>query len=179
MFFATPHLGSEVADQLRYTILSNVCRAVGIETNQSFLDNLKSRSQWIEQQLAQYASISQDFGTIFLYEGYPTSLLGGSVMVRYARDLKYVNTIADRSPRIRLHSRCCQCGAKRNQQRSHHNCQVWRMWRSWVHKSSQISWKVTYWSSTEEGGRWEVAHMGNNFTRYSRKGLLLEDRKLI
>ena len=47
------------------------------------LKHLERDSEWLQQQLGQYAPISGDFATKFAYEEYATlTVLGHSIMVR-------------------------------------------------------------------------------------------------
>jgi hypothetical protein len=62
-------------------ILMNVA-SIFKHTNPNFLRHLEQNSEWLQQQLGQYAGISGDFETKFGYEMYPTPIaLGKSILV--------------------------------------------------------------------------------------------------
>jgi len=73
---ATPHLGSESASGSTLDIVSRVV-SVFTETDLALVSHLRRDSEWLEQQLAQYKSISADFHTVFLYEVYKTKIHSG------------------------------------------------------------------------------------------------------
>ena len=77
---ATPHLGSESASR---TILQVIIRVVSTftETDGPLISHLKHDSQWLEQQLSKYKSISGDFDTVFLYEVYKTNIYPSRIEV--------------------------------------------------------------------------------------------------
>jgi hypothetical protein len=78
-FLGTPHQGTDKASWGE--ILVSVA-SVFIHTNQNLLQHLGRDSEWLQQQLVQFASISNDFVTKFGYEAYPTPIAAGkSVLV--------------------------------------------------------------------------------------------------
>lgn len=57
--------------------------SIFLTTNSRILQHLERDSQWLQQQLGQYAPISRDFVTKFAYEILPTRIaLGKTMMVR-------------------------------------------------------------------------------------------------
>ncbi len=53
-----------------------------VTTNDRILQHLEKDSEWLQQQLGQYAPISGDFITKFAYEIYPTPIaVGKTIMV--------------------------------------------------------------------------------------------------
>lgn len=79
-FMGTPHQGSSGGAYLGEPII-NVASIFGT-TNNRVLQNLERDSEWLQQQLGQYAPISRDFVTKFAYEMLPTPIaLGRTVMV--------------------------------------------------------------------------------------------------
>ncbi|KAH8669617.1 hypothetical protein BGZ60DRAFT_38520 [Tricladium varicosporioides] len=79
MFMGTPHQGGEgVAWGKR---LINVA-SIFVNTNNKLLNILENESEFLQQQLGQYNSISGDFETKFAYETKPTPLvLGKAILV--------------------------------------------------------------------------------------------------
>lgn len=51
--------------------------SIFVTTNDRILSHLKRDSEWLQQQLGQYAPISGDFITKFAYETYPTPIVAG------------------------------------------------------------------------------------------------------
>lgn len=79
LFFGTPHLGTRGIQAGK--ILANIGSVVA-HTNTKVMRNLEEDSEWLQMQLGQYRSISNDFVTKFYYETLRTPLpLGGSKMV--------------------------------------------------------------------------------------------------
>jgi hypothetical protein len=75
----TPHQGRDgvVWAQLLVNVAS-----VFFHVDTTILKHLERDSELLQQQLGQFASISNDFETKFAYEGYPTQSFGGkSIMV--------------------------------------------------------------------------------------------------
>jgi hypothetical protein len=85
IFMGTPHQGgSGVAFGRR---LVNVA-SVFVASDNRLLQHLEQQSEWLQQQLGQYAPISNDFVTKFAYEVYPTpTVLGMSI------DVSHIETI--------------------------------------------------------------------------------------
>jgi len=81
IFMGTPHQGGSGVAFGR--ILVNVA-SVFVAADDRLLQHLEKHSEWLQQQLGQYAAISNDFVTKFAYEGYPTpTVLGGSINVSH------------------------------------------------------------------------------------------------
>jgi len=81
LFLGTPHQGVEGAAWGK--ILANIA-SIFIETNTNLLKHLERDSDWLQQQLQQYAAISNEFVTKFAYECYPTHIaLAKSIVVSY------------------------------------------------------------------------------------------------
>jgi hypothetical protein len=75
----TPHQGGNGVQLGR--VLANVASLV-IPADDRLLKHLERDSEWLQQQLGQYAPISGDFVTKFAYEQYATpTAFGGSIMV--------------------------------------------------------------------------------------------------
>ena len=56
--------------------------SIFMSTNKGIIQHLERDSEWLQQQLGQYAPISGDFITKFAYEIYPTPIaVGKSIMV--------------------------------------------------------------------------------------------------
>ena len=51
--------------------------SIFVTTNDRILQHLERDSEWLQQQLGQYAPISGDFVTKFAYKTYPTSIVAG------------------------------------------------------------------------------------------------------
>lgn len=79
LFMGTPHQGGNGV-QIGELML-NVASIFGT-TNNRVLQHLERDSEWLQQQLGQYAPISRDFVTKFAYEILPTPIaLGRTIMV--------------------------------------------------------------------------------------------------
>lgn len=79
LFMGTPHQGGSGV-HLRELML-NVA-SIFMTTNNGILQHLERDSEWLQQQLGQYAPISSDFVTKFAYEILPTPItLGRTIMV--------------------------------------------------------------------------------------------------
>ena len=75
----TPHQGG--AGVHLGELMLNVA-SIFVKTNDGILQHLERDSEWLQQQLGQYAPISRDFVTKFAYEIFPTPIaLGKTVMV--------------------------------------------------------------------------------------------------
>lgn len=75
----TPHQGGNGVELGR--VLANIASLV-VAADDRLLRHLERDSEWLQQQLGQYAPISNDFVTKFAYEEYPTpTLLGHRIMV--------------------------------------------------------------------------------------------------
>uniref|UniRef100_A0ACC1R8X0 Uncharacterized protein n=1 Tax=Lecanicillium saksenae TaxID=468837 RepID=A0ACC1R8X0_9HYPO len=79
LFMGTPHQGGNGVQLGR--VLANVASLV-IAADERLLKHLERDSEWLQQQLGQYAPISNEFVTKFAYEQYATpTVLGRSIMV--------------------------------------------------------------------------------------------------
>ncbi|KAJ4161661.1 uncharacterized protein LMH87_007687 [Akanthomyces muscarius] len=79
LFMGTPHQGGNGVQLGR--VLANVASLV-IAADERLLKHLERDSEWLQQQLGQYAPISNEFITKFAYEEYATlTVLGRSIMV--------------------------------------------------------------------------------------------------
>ncbi len=75
----TPHQGG---NGVRLGELMLNLASIFVKTNNKILQHLERGSEWLQQQLGQYAPISGHFVTIFAYETYPTPIaVGKSIMV--------------------------------------------------------------------------------------------------
>jgi hypothetical protein len=82
VFMGTPHQGGNGV-QLAQVVV-NVA-SIFVSADDKILKHLREDSEWLQQQLGQYAPISGDFVTKFAYETLPTPIAaGGSMMVRRA-----------------------------------------------------------------------------------------------
>jgi hypothetical protein len=80
LFMGTPHQGSNGVQLGR--VLANVASVV-MAADDRLLKHLERDSEWLQQQLGQYASISNDFVTKYAFEEYATpTVLGRRIMVR-------------------------------------------------------------------------------------------------
>ncbi|KAI1173201.1 hypothetical protein F4777DRAFT_558875 [Nemania sp. FL0916] len=79
LYIGTPHQGSDAVPLGR--VFADIA-SIFIKTNDRILKNLERDSEWLQQQLSHYKSISGDFVTKFAYETYPTRIaLGKSILV--------------------------------------------------------------------------------------------------
>ncbi|KAN0104171.1 hypothetical protein V8E51_009916 [Hyaloscypha variabilis] len=79
LFCGTPHQGG---NGISWAKLAMGIMSIYAKTNSHTLSQLEVHSTWLNDQLEHFKSISSDFDTVFIYEGYATSLLGGaSIMV--------------------------------------------------------------------------------------------------
>jgi hypothetical protein len=77
----TPHQGGAALGRFLVNIAS-----VFAPADDRLLRHLERDSEWLQQQLGQYSSISNEFVTKFAYEEYPTpTVLGHSIMVSCGR----------------------------------------------------------------------------------------------
>lgn len=75
----TPHQGGNGV--LLGELMLNVA-SIFMTTDNKILKHLEQNSEWLQQQLGQYAPISSDFVTKFAYEMLPTPIaLGKTIMV--------------------------------------------------------------------------------------------------
>lgn len=82
-FMGTPHQGS--SGVRLGEVMLNVA-SIFMTADDKILKHLERDSEWLQQQLGQYAPISRDFVTIFAYEMYPTPIaLGRTRMVSFLR----------------------------------------------------------------------------------------------
>jgi hypothetical protein len=109
-FLGTPHQGTDKASWGE--ILVSVA-SVFIHTNQNLLQHLGRDSEWLQQQLVQFASISNDFVTKFGYEAYPTPIAAGksvlivprpSAVVPGCRDAEEMAIMADHRNMVKFSS---------------------------------------------------------------------------
>jgi hypothetical protein len=95
MFMGTPHQGGEgVAWGKR---LVNVA-SIFVKTNDKLLNILERDSEILQQQLAQYNSISGDFETKFAYETKATPLALGKAMIVVPKSSAVVPGQVDAEP---------------------------------------------------------------------------------
>jgi hypothetical protein len=79
IFMGTPHQGGIALGRLLVNIAS-----VFVPPDDRLLRHLERDSEWLQQQLGQYAPISNEFVTKFAFEEYPTrTVLGRSIMVSW------------------------------------------------------------------------------------------------
>ena len=79
LFMGTPH---QVGSGVRLGELIFNVASIFVTTNDRTLQQLERDSEWLQQQLSQYAPISGDFITKFAYEIYPTPIaVGKTIMV--------------------------------------------------------------------------------------------------
>lgn len=93
MFFGTPHCGTDdvTLAQACLQILSLYQR-----TNDTILQHLTDQSEWLQDQLDSYKSISGDFVTVFFFEQYETTIIGrASRLVRFHSWLPFSLQILD------------------------------------------------------------------------------------
>ena len=75
----TPHQGGS---GVHFGELMLNVASIFVTTNDRILQHLERDSEWLQQQLGQYAPISGDFITKFAYETYPTPIVvGKKIMV--------------------------------------------------------------------------------------------------
>jgi len=80
LFMGTPHQGGSGV-VLGKSILQ--VASIFVTVDNKILKHLERDSEWLQQQLSQYAPISGDFVTKFAYEMLPTRIaLGKTIMVR-------------------------------------------------------------------------------------------------
>ena len=79
LFMGTPHQGGHGV-HFEETMLK--VASIFITADNKILKHLERDSEWLQQQLSQYAPISSDFVTKFAYETLPTpTAIGQSIMV--------------------------------------------------------------------------------------------------
>lgn len=77
----TPHQGGNGVQFGKFLV--NVA-SVFVAADDRILKHLERDSEWLQQQLGQYSSISGDFKTKFAFEAYETpTAFGHSIMVRH------------------------------------------------------------------------------------------------
>lgn len=85
IFMGTPHQGGSGVHFGK--LLLNVA-SIFVTADNNLLKHLERDSEWLQQQLGQYAPISGDFVTKFAYETYPTPIaLGRTIMVSLFRHI--------------------------------------------------------------------------------------------
>ncbi|KAF5658010.1 tetratricopeptide repeat domain-containing protein [Fusarium heterosporum] len=95
LFMGTPHQGGNGV-QLGH-ILTNVA-SVFVATDDRLFKQLERDSEWLLQQLGQYAPLSGEFVTKFAYEEYPTSVALGKKILVVPRASAVVTGQADAEP---------------------------------------------------------------------------------
>ena len=75
LFMGTPHQGSS---GVRLGELMLNVASMFMTANKRIVQHLERDSEWLQQQLAQYAPISGDFITKFAFEIYPTPIAVGN-----------------------------------------------------------------------------------------------------
>jgi hypothetical protein len=76
----TPHQGSNGVQMAQVVV--NVA-SIFVSTNDEILKHLRENSEWLQQNIGQYAPISGHFLTKFAHETLPTPTVAGStIMVR-------------------------------------------------------------------------------------------------
>ncbi|KAK4895529.1 hypothetical protein LTR27_006311 [Elasticomyces elasticus] len=79
IFFGTPHQGG---NGVSFGKIIATVASIAIQTNTALLNHLEKDSEWLEQQLGQYALISGNIHHKFCYETVPTMVAGvGSMMI--------------------------------------------------------------------------------------------------
>ncbi len=79
LFMGTPHQGGSGVRPGK--LMLNIA-SIFVTTNHRILQPLERDSEWLQQQLGQYAPIGGDFITKFAYEIYPTPIaIGKTIMV--------------------------------------------------------------------------------------------------
>lgn len=66
--------------------------SIFVTTNDRILQHLERDSEWLQQQLGQYAPISGDFITKFAYETYPTPIVAGKKIMVSILYILFVST---------------------------------------------------------------------------------------
>ena len=119
----TPHQGGSGVQLGK--LLINVA-SVFVAADNRLVKHLDRDSEWLQEQLSQYAPISRDFVTKFFFEEYATpTVLGHSIMVCglfCPRSIVIDN--ADRATSIGCRARHGRCGTDRDSCRSHQHGQV-------------------------------------------------------
>ncbi|KAL9103273.1 MAG: hypothetical protein Q9163_001675 [Psora crenata] len=100
MFMGTPHQGSGSA--LMGKLLVNVA-SVFVTADDRLLKHLEDNSEWLQQQLGQYGSISGDFVTKFAYEVYKTPTIMRYSILVVPRESAVVPGAVDAEP-IAIHA---------------------------------------------------------------------------
>ena len=77
IFLGTPHQGTK---HVKLASLILDIQSIYSETNHTILQDLRSHSRALQQQLDQYTSISHKYETKFCYEMYKTKLFAGKSM---------------------------------------------------------------------------------------------------
>ena len=91
-------------------LLLNVA-SIFVTADDKILKNLERDSEWLQQQLGQYAPISRDFVTRFAYEMFSTPIaLGRTIMVSLDSFIstKYLSNTGSTAGFCRI--RCYRCG---------------------------------------------------------------------
>lgn len=100
----TPHQGGNGVQLGR--VLANVASLV-VPADDRLLKHLERDSEWLQQQLGQYGTISNDFETKYAFEEYATpTALGHSIMVRTS--LLLLSLTLSRSRWSQKHRPWCQ-----------------------------------------------------------------------
>jgi hypothetical protein len=102
LFMGSPHQGA-AGVHLGELVLR--IASIFIATDRKVVKHIKLGSEWLEQQLQQYASISQDFVTKFAYETLPTTsiAMGKKILVCILYE-----SVSKDTDRCRLYPKCRQ-----------------------------------------------------------------------
>ena len=109
LFMGTPHQGGSGVHlgELMLKVAS-----IFVTADDKILKHLERDSEWLQQQLGQYAPISNDFVTKFAYEMFPTRIaLGKAIMVRILRQVSasYLS-VSGCAAGFGRRTRCYECG---------------------------------------------------------------------
>ncbi len=86
--------------------------SIFVTADNKILKHLERDSEWLQQQLGQYAPISHDFVTKFAYEMFPTSIaLGTTIMVCILRRISASSLlVSGGAPGFGCRTRYSRCG---------------------------------------------------------------------
>ena len=117
LFMGTPHQGG---NGVRLGELMLNVASIFMKADDKILKHLERDSEWLQQQLGQYAPISREFITKFAYEIFPTPIsLGITIMVSI---FWFVLAIHLSNPGgtacFRGRTRRCRCGSDRDTSKS-------------------------------------------------------------
>jgi hypothetical protein len=106
----TPHQGGS---GVRLVEMMLRVASIFVTAENKILQHLERDSEWLQQQLGQYAPISRDFVTKFAYEMFPTEIaLGKTIMVSilYSLPANYLSD-SDCAPGFGGRARYHRCGS--------------------------------------------------------------------